>query len=303
MEPWHSAASQEVLPLLRREYTRWSVDLGWDLARDWAAVDPARRSGLLAGWLARDAAGAPSGLAFGVDLPDTRQLAAVIAEDGAVVDGLLATATGDPGRHTLFFGRVGDGLTVGALERAGFTIQPYAYLVAPIETRPLTDVIDEPDAVTSYSADDSEQVAALLMSAYASDRTLRPFARAGTIDDWRDYVNALTLRPGCGVFSPDASVLIRRNGELQAVALVSSIGATTAHLGQFAIAPARRGQGLSHRLLALARARAARVLGASRCSLLVSEANPAALKIYAAAGFNRAGCFAVAFKPGQRVSR
>lgn len=303
MEPWQSAASQEVLPLLRREYTRWSVDLGWDLARDWAAVDPARRSGLLAGWLARDRTGAASGLAFGVDLPDTRQLAAVIADDVEVADELLATACGDPARHTLFFGRIGDSLTLASLARAGFTVQPYAYLVAPSDpgaSRMPGASVGESETSGTYEASDRDDVATLLMSAYASDRTLRPFARAGTLDDWRDYVDALTLRPGCGVFSPDASVLIRRDGELAGVVLVSSVGATTAHLGQVALAERWKGRGLSHTLVATARRRAASVLGASRCSLLVSEANPVALRVYGSAGFRKAGEFAVAFR--QRVN-
>src|SRR5262245_12832384 len=60
-EPWGQARSAEVIGLLQQEYARWHVDLGWNLARDWAAVEPARQSGLLPGWISRDHKGRARG--------------------------------------------------------------------------------------------------------------------------------------------------------------------------------------------------------------------------------------------------
>jgi ribosomal protein S18 acetylase RimI-like enzyme len=132
------------------------------------------------------------------------------------------------------------------------------------------------------------------MRAYADDRSLRPFARQGTPSDWLDYVDALTMRPGCGVFSSQSSVVIRDGQRLLGVALVTSIGPTTAHLAQLAVAQEARGRGLAQTLLSEARAHAGRVLGASRISLLVSTANSPALTLYARLGFRHAGDFVAA---------
>jgi ribosomal protein S18 acetylase RimI-like enzyme len=90
---------------------------------------------------------------------------------------------------------------------------------------------------------------------------------------------------------------------LLGVALGTSIGSTTAHLAQLAVAPEARGRGLAQTLLAAARANADRVLRASRISLLVSTANTRALRLYARAGFRRTGDFVAAARGGRRVSQ
>jgi ribosomal protein S18 acetylase RimI-like enzyme len=272
---------------LYRECTRWHVELGWDLARDWAAVDPARQTGQLPGWVARDIDGRARGCAFGVDGPAGRQIAAVIAGDRASAEGLFHAAIhdGEPG-GILAFVRTDAVVTADVWRAHGFAVQPYAYLVAPTVARPALG--------SSWEASDRLATAQLLERAYATDTTLRPFARRGTPDEWLDYLDALTLRPGCGVFSPAASVVLRTGDEVIGVALVTAIGATTAHLAQLAVTPEARGRGWAARLVAAARANAARVLGASRLSLLVSSANTPALTVYRRAGFVHAGDFLTA---------
>lgn len=286
-ESWQTTPTPEVLSLLHRECTRWSVDLGWDLARDWAAVDPARRAGLLPGWVVRDRDRPARGWAFGVDLEGERQIGAVVADDADAAAHLLQTVTADPAvTHAMAFVRLTKVVTSELLRNQGFGVQPYLYLVTP------TGGGDHD--VDRWRPEDKVATAEVLMRAYADDRSLRPFARRGTATDWLDYVDALTMRPGCGVFSPQSSVVIRAGQRLIGVALVTSIGPTTAHLAQLAVAPEMRGRGLARRLLTAARANADRVLGATRLSLLVSTANAPALSLYAHAGFRHAGDFAAA---------
>jgi ribosomal protein S18 acetylase RimI-like enzyme len=286
-ESWQTAPTAEVLSLLHQECARWSVDLGWDLARDWAAVEPARRAGLLPGWVVRGADRRARGWAFGVDLDGERQVGAVVADDADAAQHLIEAVTADPSvAHALAFVRVSDVVNADLLRARGFDVQAYAYLIAP--------TIDAPQRVETWRTDDRVATAELLMRAYADDHSLRPFARQGTPADWLDYVDALTMRPGCGVFSPQSSVVIRDGQRLRGVALVTSIGPTTAHLAQLAVAPEARGRGLAQTLLAAVRANARRVLGASRLSLLVSTANTPALTLYARAGFRHAGDFAAA---------
>lgn len=286
-ESWQTAPSPEVLGLLTRECTRWSVDLGWDLARDWAAVEPARRSGLLSGWIVRGLDHQPRGWAFGVDVEAERQIAALVADTPGAADQLIHTCmSASAATRALAFVRLNDVVTVDMLTAHGFSAQPYAYVIAP--TGGAASVCD------AWRAEDRLATADLLMRAYAEDRSLRPFARRGTFDEWVDYVDALTLRPGCGVFSAQASVVMREGGAVVGVALVTSIGQTTAHLAQLAVAPVMRGRGLARALVAAARENAHRVLRASRLSLLVSTANTPALRVYARAGFRHAGDFVAA---------
>jgi ribosomal protein S18 acetylase RimI-like enzyme len=304
-EDWQDAPSRSIMSLLRQEYDRWHVDLGWDLERDWAAVEPARKSGLLPGWLARDAKGVTRGWAFGVDQPEIRQIGAVVADADEYADRLIAAASGDPLRETIAFVKSSPVVTAARWRRLGFAVQPYIYKVAPTRTAAARDAGSgkgRPDAdagitAACWSNSDGHETAKLLARAYAADRGLRPFARGGSAAEWHDYVAAITLRPGCGVFSPAASVAMRQHGELVGVALVTSIGRTTAHLAQLALDPSVRGRGISWTLLDRARANADRVLGASRLSLLVSEANRAALAIYSRQGFRAAGEFIAAHRP------
>lgn len=284
VESWQHAAADEMRAALSRECVRWSVDLGWDLARDWAAVDPSRRAGLLCGWVVRDVGGRLRGWAFGVDTPTGRQLAAVVADGRQAAEALCATAvSGGVGASTLAFVRTDRVMTVEAWREAGCVVQPYAYLVAPTTKAPASGV------TAPWSVSDRDDAAALLARAYADAPGLRPFARRGDTDDFLEYVGALTERPGCGVFSPGASRVVRVDGRLVGVALVTSIGATTAHLAQLAVCPSARGQGLGRQLVAEVRRTADAVLCASRISLLVSTANASALHVYAAAGFRQIG--------------
>jgi ribosomal protein S18 acetylase RimI-like enzyme len=286
-ESWQVAPTPEILSLLHRECTRWSVDLGWDLARDWAAVEPARRAGLLPGWVVRGIDHRPRGWAFGVDLAGERQIGAVVADDADAAAQLLDTVTAEPTvTQALAFVRVSDVVTPDLLRGHGFTVQPYAYLLAATGGATVE--------AETWRTDDRVATAEVLMRAYADDGSLRPFARQGTPADWLDYVDALTMRPGCGVFCPHGSVVIRDGRRLLGVALVTSIGPTTAHLAQLAVVPEARGRGFAQTLLAAARANADRVLRASRISLLVSTANTRALTLYARAGFRRTGDFVAA---------
>lgn len=288
VEPWAGVPGAVMRPLLHAECTRWAVDLGWDLARDWAAVEPARRSGLLPGWVAKASDGHIAGWAFAADTPGLRQLGALVADDRATADLLLREAVLAGANPVGGFLRATPTVDAGLFQQAGCTVQPYHYLVRTISEH------DRPQTHTAWDMwrdQDAEAVADLLHRAYASDQTRRPFARAGSFEDWCDYVDALTRRPGCGVFSPESSVVVREAGEMLGVLLVTSVGPTTAHLAQMAVAPAARARGLGAELLAEAARRASRHLRATRLSLLVSDANQSACRLYARAGFSAEGEF------------
>ncbi len=289
IEPWAGVPGPVMRPLLHAECTRWAVDLGWDLARDWAAVEPARRSGLLPGWVARAPDGHIAGWAFAADTPERRQLGALVAEDEEVARRLLVGGVLSGVEAIGGFIRTTPTVNAGVFQSLSLSVQPYHYLTRPLGWDPPPAPVDV--RAGDWADGDVDPVAELFRSAYAADDSLRPFARVGTHEDWRDYVDALTQRPGCGVFSPESSVVIREGASLLGVALVTSVGPTTAHLAQIAVTPAARARGLGAVLLAEVMRRASRHLRASRLSLLVSEANHSACRLYTRAGFSAEGEF------------
>jgi len=268
--------------------------LGWCCRGGWAPVGPAGQLRLWPGWIARDAKDSARGWAFGVDQPSRRQIGALVAEDADAAERLLSAAASDD-LEVLAFVRASDVVTPELWRAHGFAVQPYSYMVAPTRTAASAD--SPTTALPSWTPSDGHDTAKLLARAYANDTGLRPFAREGTDAEWHDYVAAVTLRPGCGEFSSQASATHRAGDALVGVALVTSIGRTTAHLAQLAIDPSARGRGLSRTLMSAVRANADRVLGASRVSLLVSGASRAALAVYAREGFRPVATFLAAHRP------
>lgn len=100
------------------------------------------------------------------------------------------------------------------------------------------------------------------------------------------FLHNIIRFPGCGVFDPDSSWLLRdrRNGALAAVLLCSRVAAETAHLTQLCVAPAWRALGLGRMLLAECMQRLP-AAGYRTLTLTVSEANTEALGLYLRAGF------------------
>ena len=100
------------------------------------------------------------------------------------------------------------------------------------------------------------------------------------------FLHNIIRFPGCGVFDPDSSWLLRdrRSGGLVAVLLCSRVAPDTAHLTQLCVASAWRGRGLGKVLLAdcMQRLPAA---GYRALTLTVSEANTEAMGLYMRAGF------------------
>jgi ribosomal protein S18 acetylase RimI-like enzyme len=100
------------------------------------------------------------------------------------------------------------------------------------------------------------------------------------------FLHNIVRFPGCGVFDPDASWVLRdqRNGVLIGMLLCSRVADDVAHITQLCVATAYRGQGLGLALLEhcihhLTRSRFAAI------TLTVTEANHQAVKLYKDSGF------------------
>ncbi len=118
------------------------------------------------------------------------------------------------------------------------------------------------------------------------------------MDEWREYAAQLLGSEACGTFEPGLSAsVLSPAGVLEGVVLTTVVSPTTAHIAQVAVDPSRRGGGAATRLVraVLEQARAA---GYDRVSLLVSERNTAARRLYARLGFNETASFIAAGRPG-----
>ncbi len=100
------------------------------------------------------------------------------------------------------------------------------------------------------------------------------------------FLHNIIRFPGCGMFDPESSWLLRerRSGALVAVLLCSRVAPDTAHLTQLCVAPAWRGHGLGRMLLAECMQRLPSA-NYRALTLTVSEANTEAMGLYVRAGF------------------
>jgi ribosomal protein S18 acetylase RimI-like enzyme len=292
-EDWRLAPAAVVEPLVDVERGAWLHDLDWDVRIAWYAVEPARRAGTLAGFLARDADGNVVGwTAFLLHRRSIQVLAFVApaeATTAALVDAILGSHERAAADTVLFCVRSAAAALPDVLRSRGFRVEPYRYLSAAL--RPGV----AGSAPLRKWAGDSERLAALLAKAYATAGTTRAFAPHGSAAEWTEYVVTLLTTTGCGRFVPSLSFVSpsTRGNELAGAVIVTDIAPGTSHVAQIAVDPSARGQGLARGLLTAAMSTALS-MGYARMTLLAADSNYAALSLYEQAGFQDRARFIVA---------
>jgi ribosomal protein S18 acetylase RimI-like enzyme len=100
------------------------------------------------------------------------------------------------------------------------------------------------------------------------------------------FLHNIVRFPGCGIFDPDESWVLRDeiNGALVGMVLCSRVADDVAHITQLCVAPGRRGDGLGRLLLQHCMDHLARS-GFAAITLTVTEANHQAVKLYQNSGF------------------
>ncbi len=162
----------------------------------------------------------------------------------------------------------------------GFQLDPHEYL-----TRPLGRGPSARRPGRAWDVRDLDATADLLRASYPVSDPGRPFAPHSRPAEWQRYVADLVLGQGCGRFRPSLSIAVPGpGGTLDAVAIVTDLGAGTAHLAQLAVRPGFRGAGLGADMLAALSASCAGA-GFARLTLLVGGSNTTARRLYARAGF------------------
>jgi ribosomal protein S18 acetylase RimI-like enzyme len=315
LRDWRDTDPAAVHACYERERQHWLDGLSWDTTWTWATVEQARFARGLPGFLALDGAGRVEGWTFYVVDDGVLHIGGLVAESGAatrsLLDGVLhgGQQTGASATACFVLDRA-VGLA-GALEEHGFGVERFLYLSLPLaETRGLKHPHYEPSANDSSSAGasalacdawrdgDLEQVAALLDASYETDAG-RHFAPTG---NWEKYTTGLVEQAGCGVFDTTLTRVVRGDAGLRGVILVTTVSPTTAHIAQIAVHPDWRGRGFASHLLREAAGRSARV-GKTELTLLVSEQNEPARRLYASLGFTQKATFLAARREESHAAR
>jgi GNAT superfamily N-acetyltransferase len=287
---WRYAEPPAVEALYEAERRQWLTDLGWDTSDAWSEIEGARAAGRLPGLLAVDDRGSICGWTYFLIDDRIAQVGSLVGESPeatrALIDSVLARAKGHAECVTCFSYTRAPGLEA-ALVAHGFEITRYHYLSRT--ANPLDAF--RADGADAWREDDEPAAAELLRAAYGSNG--RFFAAHGLPSEWHRYVHNLVAYPGCGRFDSMATRVLREDGRLAALVMMTALGPGVAHVAQVAVHPDRRGQGLAGKLLdrALGLAHAA---GRSRATLLVEEGAQAARTLYAHRGFRPSALFIAA---------
>jgi ribosomal protein S18 acetylase RimI-like enzyme len=306
LRDWRDADGTLVRACYDAERRHWARELAWETTWTWSTVEQARVTWGLPGLLALDESGRLQGWAFYTVTGSTLNIVGLVAScagaGDALLDGMLdAAAQRNVDLASCFILDRAPGLHQ-ALAQRGFDVEPFLYLARPLS--PFQnfdeevqegiggDVLADAAQNTSSEEVDLPELAALLQSSY-TPQAGRHFAPRGTREEWARYVTGLVRYRGCGVFDAGATCFARDDAGLQGMALITSLGSSTAHLAQLAVRPDARGGGVAGRLLRDACERAA-AAGRTVLTLLVSERNTPARRLYEATGFTKCGRFVAA---------
>ena len=293
VDDWARVSPEDMAGLYAQEAERWRAELDWDTAETWDTLERARREGRVPGFVVRHANGAIAGwtyyLLHGRELQIGTMTSSSPGTTSMLLEAVLASPAALVAHRVLFFAFTQAPEIGAALTARGFDVGRERYLTCRLTP-------DQPAsrAVRIWHGDDLDAVASVLRAAYGGPDPCRAFAPGDTCEEWRAYVQQIALTGGCGRFLPALSQVAPGTADgLDGVALVTAVSPLTAHLAQLAVRPQAAGRGLGARLLATVRADAA-AAGYTRLSLLVSEGNTRAQRLYARAGFTGTATFTAA---------
>jgi len=175
---------------------------------------------------------------------------------------------------------------------AGFAMYPRLFLEFDLPShntagtsRPSTTLPAHIELV-KWSSDHYQASAELIHESYIGHIDARINDQYCSLHGSLRFLHNIVRFPGCGVFDPDASWVLRdrRNGALIAMLLCSRVAPDVAHITQLCVATGYRRQGLGLALLEHCIHHLTRSAFAA-ITLTVTEANHQAVKLYQDSGF------------------
>lgn len=296
--PWAEARPADMAAVFAAESARWRDTLAWDTSTLWPVLEQARVTGGLPGLVLREADGAVGGWTYAAERDGELLCGALSAPDAAgtaqLLDGLLTLPAAATVSRIVCFAYTDAPELAPALAARGFVLDPHEYL-----TRALAAGPPAKRPGRAWDVRDLDATADLFRASYPASDPGRPFAPHSRPAEWQRYVADLVLGQGCGRFRPSLSIAVPGAGDtLDAAAIVTDLGAGTAHLAQLAVRPGLRGAGLGAAMLASLSA-SCQAAGFARLSLLVGASNATARRLYARAGFTSCAWFVSATRAGE----
>jgi ribosomal protein S18 acetylase RimI-like enzyme len=175
---------------------------------------------------------------------------------------------------------------------AGFAMYPRLFmeydLTRPLNSQQGQSTLNLPPHVElmGWSADHYQAAAELIHESYTGHIDARINDQYCSLHGSLRFLHNIVRFPGCGVFDPDASWLLRdkRSGALIGMLLCSRVASDVAHITQLCVARSYRGQHLGVALLQHCITHLTRS-GFAAITLTVTEANHQAVKLYQELGF------------------
>jgi ribosomal protein S18 acetylase RimI-like enzyme len=137
-----------------------------------------------------------------------------------------------------------------------------------------------------------EETAHLVAAAYRGHVDSEINDQYRTIPGARHFLTNIIRYPGCGVFSPEASVVAHdtHTGRIVGACLASRVSQNSGHITQLCVLPAIRGGHLGYELLRRSLLKLV-LLGCASVSLTVTASNQNAIDLYESVGFKRTAVF------------
>ncbi|HEX4750969.1 MAG TPA: GNAT family N-acetyltransferase [Bryobacteraceae bacterium] len=137
-----------------------------------------------------------------------------------------------------------------------------------------------------------EEAAHLVSAAYRGHVDSDINDQYRTIPGARQFLTNIIRYPGCGQFTPAATVLAidERTGRVCGACFASMVSANSGHVTQLCVVPGLRGARLGYELLRLSLERLVQ-LGCTTTSLTVTCSNVSAIQLYESMGFRKQSTF------------
>lgn len=288
-------------PLLEEEAAKWERRLLWDYSRSIELLLEYVNSRSLTGYVALKQ-GRVAGYAFGVSEAAKAVLGDVYAfgegERGAnpvcerLLGHLVETLQATPGvarveAQLLLFR---DGALRGPFEAAGFRAFPRCFMVCDLGagSAPGASLGEVPAGyrLERWQPEAYMAAARLIQEAYLGHTDSEINDQYRTLTGAQRFLHNIVHFPGCGVFDPENSWVLRGvdSGEMEGMVLSSRVRGDSAHVTQLCVRKPLRGRGLGAALLR--RCLQGMAAGGLRTvSLTVTESNRGALALYERFGF------------------
>lgn len=284
-------------PLLEEEAAKWQDRLLWDYSRSIELLLEYVNSRSLTGYVAMRQ-GRVAGYAFGVCEAAKAVMgdAYAFGEGSAtgnpvcelLLDHLLETLQATPGisrveSQLLLFP---DQALQRPFEEAGFRPFPRCFMMCELGGEIAGERIAREFRIEAWQPEAYVSSAALIHEAYRGHTDSEINDQYQTVQGAQRFLHNIVHFPGCGVFDPRNSWLLReaRTGELEGVLLCSRVRGDAAHITQLCVRDRLRGQGLGSALLRHC-LRELGKQGLATASLTVTESNRQAMGLYHRYGF------------------